>query len=75
MTEENNIPADFVWKNLTQYQKETIILKYKIFNQFYKYHIEKKMRIMNTCQKISEEINKEIDTVFRLNKQIQKSMK
>jgi len=75
MTDEINITPDFVWRNLTQYQKETIILKWKIFNAFYKYHIEKKMRTMDACNMISEEVHKEIDTVFKLNQQIKKAMK
>ena len=72
---ENNIPSEFVWKNLTQYQKENIILKFKIFNAFYKYRIEKKMRIMDACQIISEEVSKEVHTVFKLNNQIRKEMR
>lgn len=74
MIEEKEIPAVFVWRNLTEYQKQTIKLKWNIFNLYYKYRIEKKMKEMDACNMISEDVSKELDTVFRLNKQIQKAM-
>jgi len=73
--DENNIPAEFVWKNLTEYQKQTVKLKFRIFNLYQKYHIEKRMRVMDACNLISEDVSKELDTVFKLNKQIERSMK
>jgi hypothetical protein len=73
--DNKDIPYEFVWKNLTEYQKETIKLKYKIFNLYYKYLNEERMKVIDASILISENVNKDIETVFKIRQQIKKAMK